>query len=48
MFDVQPSYLRLLRAFVDQGKQATVLLTEEEIDNAEECRYGLPCARVHL
>ena len=32
MSDVQPSYLRLLRAFVDQGKQATVLLTEEEID----------------
>ena len=45
---LQPSCLQLLRTFVDQGKQKEVLLTEEDTDNAEDSRHGLPCAHVHL
>ena len=41
-------YLQLLRTYIDQGKQKEVLLTEEDLDNAEDSRYGLPCAHVHL
>ena len=45
---LQHSYLQLLRTYIDQGKQKEVLLTEEDLDNAEDSRYGLPCAHVHL
>ena len=45
---MQPSYLRSLRAYVDQGKQLEVYLTEEEIEHAEACRCGLHGTHVHL